>query len=410
MNKTLIRLIYYPIVLLSMVFMISCSNEKLLEISVTNPNDFSISDAFVSVDIDTSLQSFSLFSGEDEIPFQVLSLNDKREIVFVLDLNPEETKVLTLKTKSGNATHQFKSRTYAELAMKPTDVYFDGKFRGDEFINVTNIKVPKIHTDHDALFKYEGPGWESEKVGYRFYLDWRNANDIFGKKVNELVLDNVGTHDTVAADDSYHQMQDWGMDIFKVGNSLGIGSIGMWREGKLSMVSQTDSVFVEIPYNGPIISEVKTSYFGWQVGDDKYDLVSSISISAGSRLSNCKINISKNAKNIVTGLAKSEGTNFITNNDGGEWAYIALYGNQTVVDSEDKLGIAVFYEPTDLFGFSEDSLNHMIIFKSDDGKIEYSFCAVWEQELNGINNEEDFINYLDQTMALLNNPLVVKSK
>jgi Domain of unknown function (DUF4861) len=408
MNTILRRVLCCPIILLSMVFMISCSKEKRIEISVTNPNDFSISDAFVSVEIDTALNSFSLFNGKDEIPYQILFLNEKKEIGFVMNLNPSETKVLTLETDTGNQVHQIKSRTYAELAMKSTNVYIDGKFRGDEFKNVTKIKVPKIHTDHDALFKYEGPGWESEKVGYRFYLDWRNANDIFGKKVNALVLENVGTHDTVATDDSYHSMLDWGMDIFKVGNSLGIGSIGMWYDGKVNMVSQTDSVYFEIPYNGPFISEIKTSYFGWRVGNNKYDLVSSISIAAGSRLSNCKINISKDAENIVTGLVKSEGTNFIAKKDGEEWAYIALYGTQTLVDSEDKLGIAVFYRQSDLIELSEDSLNHIIKLKPDHGKVEYSFCAAWEQEPDGITNEEDFIKYLDRTLALLNNPIVVK--
>ena len=99
--------------------------------------------------------------------------------------------------------------------MKTNNVYFDKRFRGNKFVNVTQLRVPAIHTDHDALFKYEGPGWESEKVGYRFYLDWRNATDIFGKKNNKLILDQVGTHDTVAKDDSYHSMQDWGMDILK---------------------------------------------------------------------------------------------------------------------------------------------------------------------------------------------------
>ena len=78
--------------------------------------------------------------------------------------------------------------------MKPTDVYYEKRFRGSEFKSVKRIKVPAIHTDHDALFRYEGPGWESELIGYRFYLDWRNTTDIFGKKINELLLKTVGVN------------------------------------------------------------------------------------------------------------------------------------------------------------------------------------------------------------------------
>jgi len=351
---------------------------------------------------------FALYDEDELVPFQAIAADDGSQIGFVINLKPNENKTLTINLGEEADISKLVNRTYAELGMKPLDVYIDGKFRGDKFENVTKIKVPEIHTDHDALFKYEGPGWESEKVGYRFYMDWRNANDIFGKKVNQLVLANVGVHDTVAKDDSYHLMQDWGMDIFKVGSSLGIGSIGMWYDGKVNMVSQTDSVYFEIPHNGPIKSEIKTSYYGWQVGDNKYDLVSRISITAGSRLTNCKINISANAENIVTGLAKSEATNFITNDDGEGWAYIALYGTQSVADPEDKLGIAVLYNQADLIKFSEDKLSHIIQLKPEQGKVEYYFCAAWEQEPYGITTEKDFIKYLNHTISLLNNPNVVE--
>jgi len=294
--------------------------------------------------------------------------------------------------------------------MKPGDVYIDGRFRGDKFVNVTKIKMPAIHTDHDALFKYEGPGWESEKVGYRFYLDWRNANDIFGKKVDQLLLANIGVHDTVAKDDSYHEMQSWGMDIFKVGNSLGIGSIGMWYDNKVYMVSITDSIYCEITENGPILSSVKTNYFGWLVGEGKYNLTSTLSIAAGSRLTKCQLVISGKPDNIVTGLAKYEGTDFIRNNGNGEWAYISLYGNQTLVGPKDKLGIAVFYQRNAFLELTEDDLSYVVKLRPVNGRIEYYFCAAWDQEPNGIKDRNEFIQYLDDTLVQLNNPPVVKIK
>ena len=53
--------------------------------------------------------------------------------------------------------------------------------------------MPDEHTEiHLFSVGIKGPGWESDKVGYRFYLDWRNAADIFGKKVDTLVLQDVG--------------------------------------------------------------------------------------------------------------------------------------------------------------------------------------------------------------------------
>ncbi len=397
--------------IISFLFHFSCNTpEEKLEIMVVNQTDLIVEDVFVTQQLQIDAPSFTLMDGDTEIPHQIINENNQKHIAFVIDLNPNETKVLQLTPDSKEKEKQFKSRTYAELAMKPGSIHIDGKFRGNKFENVTMIKVPEIHTDHDALFKYEGPGWESEKVGYRFYLDWRNATVIFGKKTNELILHKVGVTDTVAKDDSYHQMQEWGMDIFKVGSSLGIGSIGMWHDGKVNMVSKTDSIYCEIAENGPVRSQVKTNYFGWLISDKKYNLESRFSITAGSRLTKAELIIEGSPDNIVTGVAKFEGTNFIKSDLQNGWAYIALYGNQTLVNENDKLGIAVLYKSSELIELTDDDLSYIVKLKPANSKVEYYFCAAWEQEPGGIKTEEEFVAYLNETLKQLNNPPVVELK
>lgn len=392
-----------------LVVSVSCSqSENFIEIKVTNPADIHLEDVFIKKQLTVDGSSFTLMDGEAEIPYQIIKENNQNLIAFVIDLSPNESRVLQLIPVSRGKEKQFKSRTFAELAMKPGNVHIDGKFRGDRFENVTKIKVPEIHTDHDALFKYEGPGWESEKIGYRFYLDWRNATDIFGKKTNDLILHKVGIHDTVAKDDSYHQMQDWGMDIFKVGRSLGIGSVAMWHNGKVNMVSETDSIYCEIVENGPIRSLIRTNYFGWKIGEKKYNLESDFSIAAGSRLTKVELTIDDSADSVATGLAKFEGTNFTKSDSEGTWSYIALYGNQTLVNESDKLGIAVFYKTSSLLKLTEDELSHVLILQPEENKLEYFFGAAWEQEPNGISNESEFIYYLNNTLSILNNPPIIK--
>jgi len=389
-----------------------CSDEnKTFQVRVKNPNNFIIEDAYVEFNCEALPNNFIVKNGNELLPYQIIkNENGMVKICLVVSMKPNVKKNLTVLYGDEIKIPIFKKRTYAELAMKPDDVYYDGRFRGNVFVNVTKIKVPSIHTDHDALFKYEGPGWESEKVGYRFYLDWRNATDIFGKKKDQLVLVNIGVHDTVAKDDSYHSMQEWGMDIFKVGNSLGIGSVGMWQDGKVSMVSKTDSIYCEITQNGPIKSEVKTNYFGWKVGEKKFNLESKLSITAGSRLSKNEIHISDDPSNIVTGLAKYPGTQFFKSDISGEWAYIGLYGNQTLVSAEDKLGIAVFYKIKNLQELSEDDLSYIVKLKPENKKVDYYFCAAWEQEENAIKNIDEFKSYLNETQQLLNNPPQIEVK
>jgi hypothetical protein len=382
------------------------SQTNALRVKVKNPNNFFIGDAYLELNFNNLKNNFIIKDGNDLIPYQIEhNVLGGNKICLVLSLKPNEEKELSVIFGDEVKQPEFNNRTYAELSMKPTNNYFEGKFRGDAFVNVNKIKVPSIHKDHDALFKYEGPGWESEKVGYRFYLDWRNAYDIFGKKKDQLILANVGVHDTVAKDDSYHSMQEWGMDIFKVGNSLGIGSIGMWNDGKVNMVSKTDSIYCEITQNGPIKSAVKTNYFGWNVGEKKFNLESKLSITAGSRLTKNEIDISSDPSNIVTGLAKYPGTQFLKSDIPSDWKYIALYGNQTLVSAGDKLGIAIFYNTKHFEELTEDSLSYIIKLIPVDRKVDYYFCAAWEQEQYGIKNLEEFKNYLNETQLFLNNPL-----
>ncbi len=402
------RILTSLIICISTYSFICAGGTNDLKFQVKNPNNFSLIDAFIEIEVENVEQSFLIKNGNEVIPYQVITNEEGiKSICLVLNLNANEEKILSVSYINEREEPYYPIRTYAELAMKPGNIYYDGKFRGNSFVNVTKLKVPLIHTDHDALFKYEGPGWESEKVGYRFYLDWRNAIDIFGKKKDQLILANVGIHDTVAKDDSYHSMQDWGMDIFKVGSSLGIGSLGMWYNGKVNMVSKTDSIYCEITKNGPIKSEVKTNYFGWRVGDNKYNLQAKLSITAGSRFTKNEIEISDNPHNIVTGIAKYSGTEFFRSNFTGEWSYIALYGDQTLVGDIDKLGLAIFYRNEDLIDLTEDNLSYIIKLRPMNGKTHYYFCAAWEQEENGIKNLEQFKEYLFQTQQLLNNPIIV---
>lgn len=402
------------VILLLVTISISCSTDKkTFSFFVANPTSIDRTDELVSISLDEILKNHSdfnvssfrvLFAGK-EIPYQLENNEGKQFVIIVISLNPNEKGKVTVEYGKDVSVSKFKNETYAELSPKKGGIYFDGKFRGPEFEVVESYKVPSIHKDHDALFKYEGPGWESEIVGYRLYLDWRNATDIFGKKMKKLVLKEVGIHDTVAKDDSYHNMQEWGMDIFKVGSSLGIGSFGMWSNNKVNMVSVTDSVKYNLLKNGPVKSEFSIDYYGWLVDKNKYDLNANISINARCRLTKCELTIN-NAENLVTGLAKYEGTNFLKSGNAKGWNYIGLYGKQTLAN--DDLGIAILYNQENANELTEDKLSHVIKLKPINSKVDYYFTAAWVQEPNGIKNQNEFVKYLDDLLIKFNNPLVVE--
>ncbi|HEY7750658.1 MAG TPA: DUF4861 family protein, partial [Ignavibacteriaceae bacterium] len=165
MNSIKSKQVITFIFLLYTLSSISCSEVADKKITVANPNEFALTDAFIILNVDNDLNSISIFDNGKEIPFQIISSGENNSIGLVLDFESGETKTLSIKEIKSAPLKKFNTRTYAEISMKPGNVYFDGNFRGDKFVNVSSLKVPSIHTDHDALFKYEGPGWESEKVG-----------------------------------------------------------------------------------------------------------------------------------------------------------------------------------------------------------------------------------------------------
>ena len=325
-------------------------------------------------------------------------------LTFVLDFLPKEEKTIVIKFVDLSKRHPtFTKRTQADLSIKKDFDFVDGKYMKGRFVDIDSVRVPAQHVDHDALFRHEGPGWESDKVGYRFYLDARNRTDIFGKKMPDVILHTVADNN-----ESYESMMSWGMDNFKVGTSLGIGSIAMEDGKKVVTVSETDSIFCVIAANGPVRSDVQATYCGWKVGGKKYHLRSSYSITAGSRLTNCQESIFPAPSNLCTGLAKHENTSLLEprGRDKRGWQYLGVYGNQS--RSGDSMGIAVFYRGADRIERREDEVSYLVTLRPQGGILQYYFAAAWQQEPNGIQSLEEFRAYLESIVAKLDHPVRVQ--
>src|SRR5215469_12118672 len=185
-----------------------------------------------------------------EVPSQVDDLDDDGkadELAFQLDQTPHETCVVTI--------------TYGE----PGRIF---KIRGDY--------PPRT----DALFakKIEGLGWESNKNAWRIYLDPRNAVDLYGKRRSMLMLNRFATPEF-----DYHAESADGRDIYKVGNALGIGGLGAWREGKIVKVADVRARNYRIISRGPVRAIVELSYEGWNASGVLVNMRTRITQWAGDR-------------------------------------------------------------------------------------------------------------------------------
>ena len=381
------------------------NQEKVLELEVTNTLDFD------RVNIPVSINSFDIPAQQGELdPNKLVISNGKVEIpsqlvgnqlLFIIDTMKASEKMF-FSIQQVDLKKEYPKRTQAELSIKKGGQFENRKYIGGEFSNIDFLRVPPEHTDHSFFIRYEGPGWESDVVGYRFYLDWRNAIDAFGKKTNEMVLQNVG----LDGFDSYHEMQPWGMDVLKVGKSLGIGTLATYVDSTALRVEKTDSVTCQIVANGPVYSAIKTEYFGWKVEKDQFDVQSVLNITAGSRLTHHEIVINGEPDNLCTGIVKDKNARLFTDHgNSSQYGYIATFGLQSL--NNDHLGLAVFFSNKDFKGFTEDEFSHIVKLSTSNRHLDYYFLATWELERGGFNEENKFMDYVKQVAVELANPVEV---
>ncbi|MBL6449262.1 DUF4861 family protein [Fulvivirga sp. 29W222] len=287
------------------------------------------------------------------------------------------------------------SRTYAELSVKEGGNWNDGRYEGGHFKNITEFEWPGGLQDHAYYLRYEGPGWENSQVGYRLYLDWRNAIDIFGKKVDTVVLNHVG----LDGFDSYHENSEWGQDILKVGKSLGIGSYGRLLGDSVVHFQKVLKTMAKIN-NADSTSSIDISYAGWQSGSDTVDLATQLTIYPQGRYTKVSLDASKAISGICTGIVKFDSIPLMKK-EGQEWGYIATYGAQTLVNEQDQLGMAIFYKKSETQEVKEGDHDHLVVFNSTEEPVTYYFLGAWSQEKTGIKNELEFVKHLDGRLSQL---------
>jgi len=323
-------------------------------------------------------------------------------IIVLISLTSCKNQDKKVEVEETSTTYNIETaKTYAEISIKEGGQWEGREYIGGTFKNVNELKVPAEHTDHSWFIRYEGPGWESNKVGYRLYLDWRNAIDIFGKVTDSIILPKVGQDGF----DSYHEKADWGMDILKVGKGLGVGSIGRFSNKEVLHFKEVDSTFVKAE-NTIDKSAVTVNYRGWKTSDDKIDLESVLAITPNQRYTKHTIQASKEIEGICTGIVKHGVNYFSKESTNKKWGYIATYGVQTLVP--DKLGMAIFYEIETVSEVTEWEHDYLLIFKPATKAISFYFLGAWEQEKDGIKTEAEFLSYLDEKLNELNSNNTLK--
>jgi hypothetical protein len=261
----------------------------------------------------------------------------------------------------------------------------------------TSIKVPRNHKVGDKIFPYEGIGWENEIIGYRLYLDERSVTDIFGKKTPDVVLDEVDYRN------DYHAMTDWGMDVMKVGPSMGVGGLGLYRGDSLERFGPDAEISATVLEAQGDKGSFKVTHLKVPLNDGRVGNVdATYSIRTGSPLTWVKVDSSMPKATLASGLVNYDGNKRFRNSNAvtkGKWRYIATWGDRQS-EAKDGLGTVLFYRDGDARLMPSVNDTYPIRFNTPNPT--YAFAGVWEQGPMGISDKEDFIAWVDAQQRKLN--------
>lgn len=397
------------LIIISLVMSVSGILAQTKDITFINRSSVSLQDVMVELPVSQLKlpvgQYESIIDGQIAAPLEISEDIHGRQFALIPVAAIAKGEKINVHIRPGSGI-RYPKRTYAELSHKEGHEYIPGtKYEGDFFwVKPNQMMLSGNFKNHSYYLKYEGPGWENDKVSFRFYLDDRNIIDVNGKKTSSIVLPAVGVDNF----DSYHKMALWGMDNMKVGKALGLGTIASWNGNKTRHIDTRDSTYCVVTNDGKLRSQIKTIYYGWNTGEAKTTLTSLISLDAGSRASHVELKLDEPVIQLATGIIKDrKNAEYISpENIQGDWTYIATFGKQSL--NNDNQGLVVFVKKAQVEKITEDELNYVVVFKAGSKNADYYIMPTWELDREPVVTKDDFMKCIHQVLDRLNNPLKIK--
>lgn len=277
------------------------------------------------------------------------------------------------------------AKTQALLLTQPFeyDNADKNKITGD-YISKSKITIPQNLATQSKWIMFEGPVLENDLVAYRYYADSRHRFDIYGKTVSDLVMDTVSW--------DYHDIMDWGSDILKVGNSLGLGSPAIYYQDSIYTLSDCANKEIEVLITGAHQSSIRTTFSGLQIDGQAFDLIQDWSIEAGQPWSEIKLKVINGSlpegMQFATGIVKHL-PEIDTGTSNSHIFYAMNWGQQSF--HKENMGMAILCDNKYGPSMIDDKLSHVVTFERS-SEVVYRFLSVWEKDLNNVTTSEAFTN------------------
>lgn len=303
------------------------------------------------------------------------------ELALVLNLAEKSQVELNIEAVKEADIPEFPTRAHAFLR-KSAD-------RNGEYKPVKEEILPKDHLPQSQppLYQMEGPVWENDKGAFRLYFDARNGKDIFGKSISHIMMDSVGL-----PGDNYHQQAPWGMDVLKVGNSLGSGSVAFLAkddEGKETIYrlgGQMEEMKYKLIADGPVRAIIQFDYTGAKAGEMVFNAQEVVSIWAGSPGFKSKITVTDVDKpvQLVTGIVNLHATTPPVEKEEEKYVLLATHDQQS--ENNDYLGMALLASRENFVRFDEareegaevTDTYTLVLQIEENTPVAFEFLTLWE--------------------------------
>jgi len=219
-----------------------------------------------------------------------------------------EVNLSSLKISFDSKTYVLKNNENKEVGYQ---LVFNGNKKPQSFIFQVDVKANKsnkytliegkpavVKSKTFARFVPERKddfAWENDLCAYRMYgpalanENPSNGVDLWVKKTNELIVDEFYNGE-LKNGISYHVDHGHGLDLYKVGHTLGCGGIAPYSSNKLWVENHFDHYkVIEV---GPLRSVFTLIYDSVKVGELFYKQELTITTNAGSMLNKAEVKYS----------------------------------------------------------------------------------------------------------------------
>lgn len=372
----------------------SCKPVEKVPISLTINNDKEVQVLNVPIVIKPESikklpRKFTISVNGKDVPYQIDDFDKDGqwdEIFLLADFKANESKTLTFSKADKKLTYSPKvAVTFAEKKA-PNKACHDA----------LRVK-PSDTVKASDLFQMEGPAWENDIVGFRNYYDQRNANDIFGKQVAELSLAKAGINGQ-----NYHELDTWGMDILKVGTSLGAGAIAIKKGDKIHRIANPEKSSFELIVNGPLRAIFNLKHADFKIDEHNYQINHQISIYAGVPFYESTVTVKglQGDEELVTGIVNLHSDTLYTLKTDNQQLIFATLDKQA--EMETYLGMAISLDEKDFVtqlelpkeGADITSSYAMVLKLTENNPVTFRFYALWENQNKKVVNKKYFLEYL----------------